>query len=690
MQKIRNFILIIFLCLSHNIINAQLNEFLLMWKFSHTTDTTEQEIIGEQPWEKGEDKKQSYLDFLEMMKNKYYFNTVLLGGYHNDWIKAGFTHRAATKGLKSMLYTNNLCPQHASNEGPITDERVFGTMEHYKQYGNYDNIIGIDIQDEPSFDWPYDSFKYEPNASIYEEAKYANAIRKYDETKLRWSNLVNSKEDDYSGRPYIYTQQYMQTYINNSKPNILSFDQYPIANSPDDLLGFFRTLYIFGMKSAENSIPFFYVLTPLKNVNDRKKKITSPNYTIHGKSITEFYFVIYAALAYGAKGISYWPGFEWIDNEYENESGARLYQDFKLTFEDGTLDALAALHAKLTDPNKSDELLSLNFVSAYHVSNKSNIDPSQSDILYDFNNWNHFKNDKYAKEIFADVNNPFVEKTPSSLAVTFLRNKSGQIYFWLFNKNCGGQMQISPKLKHICRDVLNGTAYGMGMPIVLQPGEAKLLTPAANTPPITDEFNENCTNQVIHKFETANTLTIGNTNKVTIGNLAYKAFTADKIVVKSLHAQKGSIVHFKAYQDCNTKYENASRLTSLRNIEKHNPDTIAMDTLSINDRNKALKVNLTNEQPELLSTNQTVYAGEDKILLYPNPVKDMLIVELGNQADIVKQIEIYNTTGMLVDIRTVSSMEETFDTNSYPDGMYILKFICDNKLIEPFKFIVKK
>ena len=79
-------------------------------------------------------------------------------------------------------------------------------------------------------------------------------------------------------------------------------------------------------------------------------------------------------------------------------------------------------------------------------------------------------------------------------------------------------------------------------------------------------------------------------------------------------------------------------------------------------------------------TNLTVGIAEnvgDKMRLYPNPVKDILKIEIDETAIIKGDIEIVNMTGEVVFMGAVSEATSIIDISHLASGEYILQFVLD-------------
>lgn len=659
MKRFKKYIFILSLLIVSKL-HAQLNEFMIQWYF-YEDEFIQIPTNPNIPW------KTNYIGFLNEMKS-YNFNTVFFENTKNEFNTNKITD-AKNNGLKVMLNMySSIKPTETYNQTIV--------LNTLNDNNNHDNIVGYSIMDEPWinnsgwFDWI--NINKCSNCKDYvidNISKIANEIKTKDDYLLRWCNFYPSLTYSNNTPAYYYKEGYVQEYINRTKPNILSFDEYPIAFNFDNpnFYTFFQTLYILGTKSVENSIPFFYVLTPFHNKSNFtyiKTNLPSDNY-FPAKSISEFNYVIYAALAYGAKGIAYWPGFKWVVagvKDSEGEDINYLYH-FKLNYQTSTTDYLTVLHGKLLA--HSDELLSLNFASAYHKDSVSTIDPTKIEIMPKFCSWENFKKDKYAQQIFYDTNypiyNPATGIIPQELAITFLTNKDGKIYFWLFNKSLTSTINFN--IAHYddgggLRDVLNNQIVPFYTQVALNAGEGKLFTlntlsstqinyTLSNLPPYESKF---------YPFESANQISIGiqnaTTTNVTFQPGANKSFMAKNIIINSgVRIESGSTVRLNAYTNSN---------------------------------------NLIGSGPSFVSKHNLIDKPNEKLFIepyvYPNPTKDNFLVKTTLSENERIEVLVYDNMGR--NIKTVeTSSENTFiSLQNESAGVYFVRFKQNNQIYN-FKII---
>lgn len=629
MKQFRKYLLLLLLCLPLSTY-GQLNEFMVETYF-----------FGVLPLEDRENPE----NFFGNLKETYNFNTVLfwsldIGPDYDTLYKA-----AKNVGLKSILYRNAL----ASRLGDINKQLALEEISKYS--GSEYNVIGYQIVDEPdakTTSYPYGSSGNDTTSiSQYIDniPQYTAFIRDYGGSSLlKYANLLPQQAFENSDQEY--REEYIQRYLTTSKPNFLSFDHYPIFDA-DRKYNFFLSLYDHALKSVENSIPFIYVLTPYTKYAHHMDGNNPPDYFYPAKDINAFYYVIYAALTYGAKGISYFSGFEWVRN-------AGLC-DIMLKYDPEVKQQLSILHKKLID--HSDELLSLNFASAYHKSNKSTIDSTGINLekIHSFSLWNYFANDKLAQEVFQNFPDPIKEvstgNVPEELAVTFHTNKSEEVYFWLFNKSLDRELNLKLSLVYSAEDILNGGVVNNQGTVHLAPGEAKLFKSALPAHMLDLNIYNRIYQNRFYPLETAETFTIGSvalTPNVIFSPGATKSFHGNEIKISSLHAKPGSIVRFKSYTDTNK----SSASGMIRS--KEYPGT-------------------TEVTKEILKDRDTY--------VYPNPIVDdqiKLFMNLDENEEV--QVEIYDTMGKALKTLKTSTKETSIPMGDVRSGIYLIHFNRNNQV----------
>lgn len=684
---------------------SQLNEFMVGWYFNDLPRGNQNPLTLNFDWGDPYSNLNVDLDqrryFFNRMRN-YGFNTFsLLGHYYSletdGWAgqypefndrNGGIKTSCGTYLSKQILEDANLfglkaiLTAYEINAGADITEKSCDVNEVNSaiDYYNNSNVIGFDIGDEPKSIEPGLTTGWTPtNPKISDIVDYANAMRNKNPNLLRWSNLQPS----YTAKNnFDYREKYLQKYIDLTNPNILSFDEYP---NMDYERTFFQTLYDFASKSVENSIPFFYVLTPFNEVWKG-----SP------KSIQTFRYDIFSALAYGAKGLNYWPGFEWAVYGGPDHPYTQGDYPFKLSYNPTTYSDLAIYHKTFTD--NSNILLDLNFASAYHLSTLSTIirnNGAYINEVFQYNqNWNHSEgqpnrpgfgidNDEYAKFVFdiptipfelisnkedmennGDVYKPEADRK-EDFAVTFMTNSNNEIFFWILNKNIiyGHNIKLLFNMNNVeyVTDVLNDPDEKIypNDPVWFYVGMGKLFKVTKVDP--NSRITERITNTTyasnstfMSPLVTADNIFIGNgANFVTFESGTYSSFMAHKIIIgKGVKMLPGCHIKLKKYTNSNTISSNVT----LRSM------------------------------PEKSIDNQPTKKPDIKIFTTPNMDEFNIFVDMPRNE--ITTIRIFNIFGRNVKNVDVNSGVNNISLAGEASGVYIVNLRIDGKQYN-YKFLKK-
>jgi len=92
---------------------------------------------------------------------------------------------------------------------------------------------------------------------------------------------------------------------------------------------------------------------------------------------------------------------------------------------------------------------------------------------------------------------------------------------------------------------------------------------------------------------------------------------------------------------------------------------------------------LPDELPSAIAENK---AFEEKLNIYPNPVKSHITVDLGNSD--AKQLSVFDITGkLLIQINAKFSGTKTFDLSELSQGTYLITVLSGNGQKRSRKFI---
>jgi Secretion system C-terminal sorting domain len=534
------------------------------------------------------------------------------------------------------------------------------------------NRMGFALTDEPTPDYPGYTFQLDDKPTISSLIPFANNVRNQNPSLLIWNNLLPSWAwaDKFKQFDFVYNEYYIQDYINKLHPNVLSFDDYPVWYKNETPNTFFISLYGMGSKSVINSIPFFYVMTPMRNFNggDWLNNET--------ESYSEFKYCIYTALAYGAKGIGYWPGFDWVwDHGVAKQSPAKYSLE--------TLNILDFQHQKFTV--NSNLLLNMNFASAYHFNDISTITRPKAPFVGQ-QGWTYeniylcenessaglkslqstchlpgvgIANDYFAKYVFSDPANAIQSLSgDKNYMISFMTDNNNNIYFWVVYKVVNGindnfQLKLNDATVTVTPMMgdYGGGEYSSTKSFFIGCGEGKLFKVNKKDPNKLINItltNETYQSGVIYPLVTADNLTINNT---TFQTGSYSSFMAHDIHLgKGTHLMAGSHVHLKKYTDSNTIPSGVAKVGKQ----------------SVED----------GESGEIKKKEE---AASNTVSVFPNPTHSDFKVAMTLQEGESTVISVYDSMGKLVKTQVAAGAETTISIADFPAGVYVVRFNADGK-----------
>lgn len=167
--------------------------------------------------------------------------------------------------------------------------------ERLNHYINHPACVGLQVVDEPSSD-NYNT--HNPKRM----ALYAPIFQNLNQLGVTsYGNLYRLNQ---SG-PTKY-EMYVQEFIDTCPTKYLEFDNYPFedGDTMERAQNWFQNLSIIRSNAEEAHIPFWTFIQAGGNWNDAKEKIETKGYF---PSEGGFHWLVNTALAYGTKGIQYFP-----------------------------------------------------------------------------------------------------------------------------------------------------------------------------------------------------------------------------------------------------------------------------------------------------------------------------------------------------------------------------------------------
>lgn len=167
--------------------------------------------------------------------------------------------------------------------------------ERINNYVNHPACVGVYVKDEPSSD-VYN--KHDPHRM----ALYSPIFQNFKELDVAtYGNLF--RLNDLGMDLY---EQYVQEFIDTCPTKFLSYDIYPFMenNSLENANLWFQNMSVIRSNAEEANIPFWTFVQAGSQWNDDKEHFDTNGYYPEEGS---FYWLANTALAYGSKGIQYFP-----------------------------------------------------------------------------------------------------------------------------------------------------------------------------------------------------------------------------------------------------------------------------------------------------------------------------------------------------------------------------------------------
>jgi hypothetical protein len=169
----------------------------------------------------------------------------------------------------------------------FTDEGLTDVASITEQY---DNVVGYLIWDEPS-----------PNR-FSDISRWTNALRLVHPENLTWINLHPVKLVEEELKSVTAYEPYIDEFVAQVKPDVLSYDNYGAMRESNDDLFFYKNFedsyFFYNMKiirerALSHDLPFWGFV------------LCTPHWTYFTPTEADLRFQVYSLLAYGAKGLWY-------------------------------------------------------------------------------------------------------------------------------------------------------------------------------------------------------------------------------------------------------------------------------------------------------------------------------------------------------------------------------------------------
>lgn len=201
--------------------------------------------------------------------------------------------------LKSLAFAEQYNLKAYVQDSGVADDITSKTdlAKRINLYSRYSSFAGLNVYDEPCSD--YFTYSGSTSKNITEIKNKALLLNKYSNL-LGYVNLYPDYNQDGSldGR----YEGYLETYIKNCNPTVLSYDDYPFADgeSVENCEWYFNNLAIIRNYASDANIPFIgYIGTG----EDYTQNVTSTTNTLPTNE--QLKWNVNTLLAYGAKGYNW-------------------------------------------------------------------------------------------------------------------------------------------------------------------------------------------------------------------------------------------------------------------------------------------------------------------------------------------------------------------------------------------------
>jgi hypothetical protein len=176
-------------------------------------------------------------------------------------------------GVKAIVFDPRVTPAW---DKPFASKTANDVLpEIIEKYNKHPAVYGYHLKDEPD------------GGQFAELAKSAELVRKLAPGKWPYINLTPGMGDG-------YVKDHLQPFVEQCRPPILSYDNYPIGENVEFSYGYWANMWDVRSVALKNKIPFHTILLTAAHFNYRIPTAADLRLQING------------ALAYGARGLAYY------------------------------------------------------------------------------------------------------------------------------------------------------------------------------------------------------------------------------------------------------------------------------------------------------------------------------------------------------------------------------------------------
>lgn len=265
-----------------------------------------------------------------LIQDKYYSQIADLGVNLINYIELDAAN--GNGALNQVLQNLSLAEKYNIgvyvNDASLNENTTASQLaERLSLYGSFSSFKGIHVYDEPIGN-SYNPTDSSTQKKISDIAGISKLLNKYTNLSA-YINLYPSMTGIENYYPYL------SEYVSSCNPRVLSYDNYPFTNGDNyaahhGLINMAHTSYFKNLKAAatsaaQSNIPFWAYVQSGNNFS-----LNAETTTNHNPTMSQVFWNVNTALAYGAKGIQYFPLIQ--PNYYgavaKDENGNITSQDF--------------------------------------------------------------------------------------------------------------------------------------------------------------------------------------------------------------------------------------------------------------------------------------------------------------------------------------------------------------------------
>jgi hypothetical protein len=175
--------------------------------------------------------------------------------------------------VKAIVFDERVTPNW---DQPFDSKRANSVLpELIKKYNRHSAVYGYHLKDEPD------------GNQLFELGKSTELVQKLAPGKWPYINLPPGMGD-------WYATNYLQLFVDQCKPPVISYDNYAIGEAVDFSYGFWANIWDVRSAALRNNLPFHTII------------LTAAHFNYRVPSAADLRLQMYGSIVYGAKGIAFY------------------------------------------------------------------------------------------------------------------------------------------------------------------------------------------------------------------------------------------------------------------------------------------------------------------------------------------------------------------------------------------------